>query len=110
MSNPDRFSALFRMLLSFSYNSKIEDDIVIETSITAPKDPTSKPAINTTRYGRVRKSIASYRSPLSEVSTITIYVMSNAENVPKKVVMIDAYVFSFLTFTSNNEVTVNKPT
>src|SRR5690625_6777141 len=71
MSFADFLSAFIEILLSFSYSSKIEADIVIATSITAPNEPTKTPAINTNLYGRVKKSIASYLNPSSFVRVNT---------------------------------------
>src|SRR5699024_7838203 len=50
------------------------------------------------------------RSPFSFVIHMTTYVISNAENVPKSVIMIAANDFSFHPFVSNKEITVKSTT
>src|SRR5699024_10718520 len=90
MSFADFLSAFIEILLSFSYSSKIEADIVIATSITAPNDPTKTPAINTNLYGRLKKSITSYLNPSSFVRVITKYTINIDINVTIKLATIAA--------------------
>src|SRR5699024_2593128 len=88
MSFADFLSAFIEILLSFSYSSKIEADIVIATSITAPNEPTKTPAINTNLYGRVKKSIASYLNPSSLVTFNNKYLISTDIDISIKLAII----------------------
>ena len=50
ISNPEVLSAFIEISCYFFHTSpKIEEDMVMATSMTAPKDPINNPAINTIR-------------------------------------------------------------
>src|SRR5699024_109826 len=96
--------------LFVSYSSNSAAEIEMATSITAPKEPISKPPRNTNVYGLVKNCISSYKSPSSEVSSITTYTTPTLTDVPSKVAMIAAKDFSIQPCTKSTDTIVHRIT
>src|SRR5690606_27948815 len=84
------------------------EDIVIATSITAPRDPRNRPVRNTISYGLVINCSPSYCNPFADVPHKTSQTMNKDANVARSVAMTAAYVFSLKPLTSNKDSNVKR--